>query len=116
MLKSSVSAIHIIGLHQRGFAASEGGDKPKRGRSSKTAAAAAAAAAAATEAHGYSHGGEASPSRGPPPSAAERRPGHQTRFTGSASSAPPAPPISPERLSQVETYFCWVKNQCSSTP
>ena len=89
-------------LHQRGCAP-EGGDKPKRGRPSNIvrAAAAAAAAAAATEAQGHSHEGEVSPSRGPPPRAPERRPYHQARFTGSASSPPPAPPLSPERLSQV---------------
>ena len=95
---------------------SEGDDKPKRGRPSNIVrAAAAAAASAAIEAHGYSRGGEASPSRGPqaPPLAPEHRPYHQARSTGYASSAPPAPPLSPERLSQVGSHFRWVQSQCS---
>ena len=103
-------------LHLRHCDAPEGGDKPKRGRPSNIVHAAAAAAAAATEAHGHSHEGEVSPSRGPPPPAPERRPYHQARFTGSASSTPPAPPLSPERLSQVSPTIVEYKTYANLSP
>ena len=60
----------------QGIMVPTGVEKPKRGRPSnnsirQAAAAAAAAAAAGPERHGYSDGGDATPSRGPPPLAPE---------------------------------------------